>query len=180
MLPLYSQYGQQQPTQPPSYESVYGRVQAAKENSGSKVGFVVSVIGIVLGALSCSLCLGFLLLYPIITIVIGFVYKNDCPFEPWIPVHLIVSGICGLISNRLAKSKIADISNCFLTVWFVAGNVWVYRTMGNWSDDSEAYNYCHPFVFYFAFWNITSVYIIIVGVITVVIGSIILLAMFDK
>lgn len=51
----------------------------------------------------------------------GFVYKNDCPFEPWIPVHLIVSGICGLISNRLAKSKIADISNCFLTVWFVAG-----------------------------------------------------------
>ena len=41
------------------------------------------------------------------------------------------------------------------------GNVWVYRTYNDWQrSDSTRSDYCDPTLYYFAFWMITSSYII--------------------
>ena len=39
---------------------------------------------------------------PIIQLIIGLYYKNDCPIKPQIPIYMIVSGICGLALAGLA------------------------------------------------------------------------------
>lgn len=41
------------------------------------------------------LCIG--LTVPVLELVIGFLYKDKCPAEPYIPKYLIVTGICGII-----------------------------------------------------------------------------------
>ncbi|CAC5400066.1 unnamed protein product [Mytilus coruscus] len=160
-----------------TYDSINERMKAEREIASSKKVTVFTLIGLVLGGFSCSLWLGFYLLrpfYQIIIVVIGIIYKNDCPIEPWIPVLLIVSGICGVIVSGSGDNKLFEISNCILALWFVAGNVWVYRAMGNWSDDPEATNYCHRLVFYVAFWNITSVYIIFFCFLAILIGIVLI------
>ena len=165
---------------PPSYESLYGRVKAAKQKSTTKAGFFWSFLGILFGTLGCTVCLGLLLVLPIAMIVIGTIYVHDCPAERFIPIYLIVAGSVGIVANLMGLCKKAKnrneqeeedekvkgnpldyFINCFLLAWFIAGNVWVYRTASNWSSDPTAGNYCHPTVFYFAFWVITSTYIIV-------------------
>lgn len=165
---------------PPSYESLYGRVKAAKQKSTSKAGFLWSFIGILFGTLGCTVCLGVLLALPIAMIAIGAVYLHDCPRERYIPIYLVVAGSVGILANLMGLCKKAKnrnepeeeqekpkgnpvdyLLNCFLLAWFIAGNVWVYKVAGDWSSDPAQSNYCHPTVFYFAFWVITSTYIIV-------------------
>lgn len=170
---------------PPSYESLFGRVKAAKENSDNKFSCVKAVAGIFLGTLGCTICLGVFLAIPISMIVIGAIYLHDCPAERFIPIYLIVAGCFGLLKNLSSlgqkvkndKDKSGDdsaedkntktnpfdmILNCFLMAWFIAGNVWVYRTHGNWvADPITSSMYCHPTCYYFAFWMITSTYILL-------------------
>ncbi|KAJ8298247.1 hypothetical protein KUTeg_024778 [Tegillarca granosa] len=130
---------------PPSYESLFGRVKAAKQNSDSKVSCVKAVTGIILGTVGCTICLGVFLAIPISMIVIGAIYLHDCPAERYIPIYLIVAGCFGLVKNLSSL-----------------GNVWVYRTHGNWvADPVTSSIYCHPTCYYFAFWMITSTYILL-------------------
>ncbi|XP_071127421.1 transmembrane protein 272-like [Mytilus edulis] len=171
----------QDQTPPPSYESLYGRVKAAKQKSTSKAGFFVSFLGILFGTLGCTVCLGLLLALPIAMIVIGSMYIHDCPAERYIPIYLIVAGSVGIIANLMGLGKKAKnrnepeeeqqenvkgnpldyIINCFLLAWFIAGNVWVYRTHGHFSTVPTHTDFCHPTVYWFAFWVITSTYILI-------------------
>ncbi len=60
-------------------------------------------------------------------------------------------------------SKFFDgVLNLFLFIWFVAGNIWVYsKYKPHFIPPShDPFNYCHPFLYLFAFWVITSSYII--------------------
>ncbi|VDI56675.1 thiamine pyrophosphokinase [Mytilus galloprovincialis] len=129
----------------------------------------------------CTVCLGLLLALPIAMIVIGSMYIHDCPAERYIPIYLIVAGSVGIIANLMGLGKKAKnrnepeeeqqenvkgnpldyIINCFLLAWFIAGNVWVYRTHGHFSTHPTHTDFCHPTVYWFAFWVITSTYILI-------------------
>lgn len=170
----------QDQTPPPSYESLYGRVKAAKQKSSSKAGFFVSFLGILFGTLGCTVCLGLLLALPIAMIAMGGVYLHDCPRERYIPIYLIVAGSFGIVANLMGLGKKAKnkdeqddqekvkgnpvdyLINCFLLAWFIAGNVWVYRIHNDFnSTDPNDTNYCNPTLYWFAFWVITSTYILI-------------------
>lgn len=52
--------------------------------------------------------------------------------------------------------------NLFLFIWFIAGNFWVYsKYKPNFVPPKhQPLNYCHPTLYLFAFWVITTTYII--------------------
>jgi len=58
------------------------------------------------------------------------------------------------------KSPLKAFITTFMFVWFVMGSFWVYKEYEpsyNPHDD----NYCNPTVYLFAFWVITSSYIVL-------------------
>ncbi|XP_021358794.1 uncharacterized protein LOC110453903 isoform X2 [Mizuhopecten yessoensis] len=178
-LPPYGANGYNEP--PPSYDSLFGKMKAAKASSANNAQFAKSFVGILMGTLACTILFGILLAVPIAMTIIGGVYLNDCPVERYIPIYLLVAGAFGIIKNlsslvqKIRNKKEAGedddqkhmktnpgdmLLNCFLFAWFIAGNVWVYRTYGNFSTNDTSPLYCHPTCYYFAFWIITSTYIL--------------------
>ncbi|XP_060084939.1 transmembrane protein 272-like [Ylistrum balloti] len=178
-LPPYGANGYSEP--PPSYDSLFGKVKAAKASSSNNAQFAKSFVGILMGTLACTIIMGIFLAIPIAMTAIGGVYLHQCPAERFIPIYLLVAGVFGIIKNlsslgqklrnkkeegedddqKNVKTNPADmLLNCFLFAWFIAGNVWVYRTYGNFSTDETSQMYCHPTCYYFAFWIITSTYIL--------------------
>lgn len=162
---------------PPSYDSIFGRMKLAKENSNGSVDFVKNCFSILLGSLACTISLGILLAVPISMIVIGTIYLHDCPAERMIPIYLIVAGCFGLVSGLISLCKSVNsrdnpdnssstlgpeqLINTFLFAWFIAGNVWVYGKYNSWQrSDTTLTTYCDPTLYYFSFWIITSSYII--------------------
>lgn len=164
---------------PPSYDSLFGKIKQAKEESDGNVDFVKTCCGILVGSVACTICLGIFLAIPIAMIAVGATYLHDCPAERMIPIYLIVAGVFNIVSNILMiirgqvnKRKEGEeekqsgtgpeqIINCFLFAWFIAGNVWVYRTYDDWqSSNSMLDTYCNPTLYYFSFWIITSTYIV--------------------
>ncbi|CAG2246130.1 unnamed protein product [Mytilus edulis] len=135
---------------------------------------------------ACTICLGIFLAIPIAMIAVGATYLHDCPAEKMIPIYLIVAGVFTIITNILTIIR-GRVNNwkegeeekqsgagpehciiCFLFAWFVAGNVWVYRTYDDWqSSNSILDNYCNPTLYYFSFWILISPYIVL-GVLTVI------------
>lgn len=111
-------------------------------------------------------------------IVMGSLYLDDCPRQRFIPIYLIVFGVFALIKalstlvQRIASHykheddvpcedyPIDGILGCFLMVWFIAGNVWVYGVYNDYSTDSSSPDYCYQPLYEFAFWMITLMYII--------------------
>ncbi|KAK7469494.1 hypothetical protein BaRGS_00036515 [Batillaria attramentaria] len=151
---------------PPSYDSLFGKVRAVRNESSGNVDFVKKVIFLILGTI------GF-------TIFLGAKYLDDCPAERYIPIYLVVAGCFGVVRNlftigrRCCQKKeneeeeqkakvnpIESVIDCFMFAWFIAGNVWIYRTKGDFSTDPTAENFCDPTLYWFAFWITTAVYII--------------------
>ncbi|XP_063403552.1 transmembrane protein 272-like [Mytilus trossulus] len=170
---------------PPSYDSLFGKLKKAKEESDGNVDFVKTCCGILVRSVACTICLGIFLLIPIAMIAVGATYLHDCPAEKMIPIYLIVAGVFTIITNILTIIR-GEVNNrkegeeekqsgpgpehliiCFLFAWFIAGNVWVYRTYDDWqSSNSILDNYCNPTLYYFSFWIISSIYVVL-GVLTV-------------
>ncbi|ELT94021.1 hypothetical protein CAPTEDRAFT_222815 [Capitella teleta] len=165
--------------QPPSYDSLFGELRAAKSNSSSVLDYLKKFLIIVLSTLGCTICVGLVLALPVSMIVIGAIYFDDCPREKYISLYLIVGGSFGVLKNcsnlfqrfknrengnedENAKSNPFDGTiNCFLVAWFIAGNVWVYRIYSEIDlHDPSSQSYCHPVLYYFAFWMMNSVYIL--------------------
>ncbi|XP_045215546.1 transmembrane protein 272-like isoform X2 [Mercenaria mercenaria] len=166
---------------PPSYNSsMFEKIQAAKTESDGNVDFGKKFLMILCGSIGCTICLGIFLAIPIAMIVLGAIHKDDCPAERMIPIYLIVGGSFGILKNlasmgQRCKNKNDEdgeeknvkpnpfdgILSCFLLAWFIAGNVWVYRTYDSWTSDSTKDNYCDPTLYWFAFWIVTSTYIIL-------------------
>ncbi|KAK3099159.1 hypothetical protein FSP39_000288, partial [Pinctada imbricata] len=115
---------------------------------------------------------------------VGAQYLDDCPAERMIPIYLIVAGVFSFVSlvisiiKSCTKKKgddddeekknspfvtcIDSLINLFNTVWFICGNVWVYSTQDDFvRSPTTSQNYCDPTLFYFAFWIITTTYIVI-------------------
>lgn len=164
---------------PPSYESLYGRVKAAQLQSESKPQFFKKILTIVMGTLGCTICLGIILAIPISMIVMGSLYFHDCPAEWLIPLYLVVAGSVGIIKNfsslcqkvkndrenaeddNVKTTKFDSMLNCFLLVWFIFGNVVIYRTYETYSTVPGQHNYCNPILYDYAFWLTTATYILL-------------------
>lgn len=177
-LPSYQDVERDAP--PPSYESLYGRAKAIKAESSGNVDFVKKVILLFVGTIGFTVFLGIMLAIPISMIVIGAKYLHDCPAERYIPIYLVVAGSFGVLrnsitivrrccqkkdeeeeENRRKVNPVESIIDCFMFAWFIAGNVWIYRTKGEFSTNPGDPNFCDPTLYWFAFWITTAAYIII-------------------
>jgi len=134
---------------------------------------------ILLSTVGFTIMLAFFMAIPVSMIVMGAIYKDDCPAERMIPIYLIVGGSFGAAKNlfsviqRCRKKQeereeeqgkvhpLEGLVNCFMFAWFIAGCVWIYRTTDRNPDDPTAANYCDATLYYYAFWITTAVYIMI-------------------
>jgi hypothetical protein len=169
---------------PPEYDSLFGKIKAKRAESSGVSEFIAGVIAIILGTIGCTICIGCILVIPITMVAIGSVYVYDCPRERFIPVYLIVSGVFAIVAalsdiiqrcickenhqqvqpdGRIRLNPIDCLSNVFLFAWFIAGNVWIYRTYngGFQTIDKGEPDYCNPVLYWFAFWLMTGTYIVV-------------------
>ncbi|KAL3265873.1 hypothetical protein HHI36_010067 [Cryptolaemus montrouzieri] len=173
---------------PPTYDSLFGRVREAQKRSKGVVEFLKNILIIILGTLGCTIILGVTIVIPICMIAIGIIYIHDCPQGEYIPVYLVVGGLFGILKQllhlsarvrqteeerreeNLRQSPTQTLLNCFMLGWFIIGSVWVYKEYEP-NYDQRLGVYCNKTLYLFAFWLITSVYILL-GIITVCLCSI--------
>ena len=78
--------------EPPSYDSLFGRIRDTHKASRNVIDFVLNVTLLLLGTIGCTIACSITVVIPFCMIVIGSVYFHDCPAEPYIPIFLIVGG----------------------------------------------------------------------------------------
>ncbi|XP_069575040.1 transmembrane protein 272-like isoform X1 [Brachyistius frenatus] len=105
-------------------------------------------------------------------VLFGFVYFQDCPQQPNIPVYLLGLGLMPLIvlpfvtlpceSDPAQRRQLASgFAGCLLGLiglfpfmWILAGDVWVFSVYQPNYDPSAADGlYCNKTLYTFAFWN---------------------------
>ncbi|XP_059474230.1 uncharacterized protein LOC132195936 [Neocloeon triangulifer] len=163
---------------PPAYDSLFGQVQTAHQSSDGVTEFVKNLTILLFGTVGCLACIGLAVVVPFAMVVIGTIYYNQCPAEPNIPLYLVVGGGVTLLNNLLGnfrierneqnnevslqrrKSPAKAFITTFMFIWFVLGSFWVYKHYMPSFDPMDR-NYCHPTVYLFAFWVITSSYLIL-------------------
>ncbi|XP_030836414.1 transmembrane protein 272 [Strongylocentrotus purpuratus] len=173
----------QQDGSPLSYQSIFGKIKSEKEKNASPLGFIGSVVKILLDTFIVTLFMALMLAIPITMVAIGAVYLDDCPAERFIPIYLITMGAAYIVKllidlkGRAQRSRLpqeeqaffepnkvegglSHLIGVFCFAFFIAGNVWIYRIYKpNTTVISDA-DYCHPTLYYFAFWVTTVCYII--------------------
>ncbi|CAF1230507.1 unnamed protein product [Adineta ricciae] len=116
----------------------------------------------------------------IASFVVGILYINNCPIQPYIPIYLLVQGAVGLYIliihltaivyilyiNRYKYQFIGTIA--FLTAflflfqfaWFIAGNIWVFGAVQRvqFTNPANTTSYCNGTVYRSAFWLIIAAY----------------------
>ncbi|CAF1026292.1 unnamed protein product [Adineta ricciae] len=156
-----------------------------------RIRFLPPFLALILRSTYFLVALCIVLVIPILQLVFGIVYLDQCPINVYIPIYLIVTGACGIAAIGLTmviviafvccikQDSIAGscISGCvigavvffifimsfFLFGWFIAGNVWVFgaKTTVNFEKENSPY-YCHKTLYEFAFWIIIVTYILMV------------------
>uniref|UniRef100_A0A0B7B8D4 Uncharacterized protein n=1 Tax=Arion vulgaris TaxID=1028688 RepID=A0A0B7B8D4_9EUPU len=84
---------------PPSYDSLYGRIKAAKSESSGVFGFLKTFLVIVLSTIGFTIVIGFFMAIPVAMLVMGAIHLHDCSAERMIPIYLIVAGCFGTVKN---------------------------------------------------------------------------------
>ncbi|XP_071485362.1 transmembrane protein 272-like [Diadema antillarum] len=179
--PAYNEASQETP---PSYQSLFGQIKDVRQSSSGPIDFCRKVGSLLLNTLLVTILLALALAIPISMIVIGAIYKDDCPVERFIPIFLIVEGAFQIVKivldmkvriqrQRLPEGDresfqpskpelaIGQLLNCFLFAFFIAGNVWVYRIYSPNLSDPTLPDYCQRTLYLYSFWLITSTYIIL-------------------
>ncbi|KAK4886186.1 hypothetical protein RN001_002457 [Aquatica leii] len=174
---------------PPSYDSLFGRVREARRTSKGVFEFLKNILIILLGTIGCTIILGVTIVIPICMIVMGSIYLYECPQGEYIPIYLLVGGIFGILKQllhlssrvrqtdvereeeQLRQSPTQTLLNCFMLGWFIIGSVWVYKEFEpNYDPNIGSGRYCNKNLYLFAFWLITSIYILL-GIISVCLCS---------
>ncbi|CAB4062330.1 unnamed protein product [Lepeophtheirus salmonis] len=119
--------------EPPSYDSLFGRIRDTHKASRNFFDFLIKFIILLMGTIGCTIVCSVTVILPICMIVIGSMYLHQCPAEPYIPLFLVVGGGC----------------------------IWVYTIYWpnfepQFEGDTE---YCHQAVYVFTYWIITTSYI---------------------
>ncbi|XP_075265789.1 transmembrane protein 272-like isoform X3 [Convolutriloba macropyga] len=169
------------PAEPPSYNSLFGELKAAKADSGgANMDFFKKIVAILMGSIATTIILALFLAFPIAMIVIGALKLDDCPAEEFIPKWLLIMGCFGLLKNLMSlgqqvfnkakdnndknasKNPIECILDLFLFAWFIAGSVWVYRTYSDvsYNKTTGGEDYCDELLYKFSFWSLTISYIL--------------------
>ncbi|XP_040184791.1 transmembrane protein 272-like [Rana temporaria] len=71
----------------------------------------------------------------IVMIIMGGLYKDDCPIQPIIPVFLIITGVAQIVASGILLLRV--LKKCYTTVldtaiflftfgWFITGSFWVF------------------------------------------------------
>ena len=123
-----------------------------------------------------------ILIFLVLQLIIGRVYKDDCSDYPGIPRYLAIAGFIGLITfitcilytllRYFARSTSTNTSFIFLrgpfivtilsiilliitVVWWIRGSIWVFSV---WKQvqyiERVQANYCHPVTYRTAFWTL--------------------------
>ena len=99
--------------EPPSYDSLFGRIRDTHKASRNFIDFLARLLLLLLGksnlkkkvkkspvsiffflgTIGCTIACAVTVFIPICMIVIGSIHYNDCPAEPYIPLFLIVGGM---------------------------------------------------------------------------------------
>ncbi|KAG8181408.1 hypothetical protein JTE90_023571 [Oedothorax gibbosus] len=101
-------------------------------------------------------------------VVIGSLYLDECPVQPYIPIYLVVGGSFGIFYNFISsccqsdkRSCFDDIMSLFLFVWFILGCVWVYSVKHVEFYVTTDPDYCHKTCYNFAFWLLNVTFILL-------------------
>lgn len=165
---------------PPSYESIYGQIRAARDNSTGTLEFFKKFSIIVVSTVGCTFFVGLLIAIPVSMIVMGSIYIDECPRQQYIPIYLIVGGCAGVLKtamsigqrirnrmddrdgNNIHTNPVDGTLNCFIVCWFIAGNVWIYSIANDYSNDPSSARYCNDILYQYAFWMTTGLYIFLI------------------
>ncbi|GAB6028499.1 hypothetical protein CHUAL_002652 [Chamberlinius hualienensis] len=130
--PTYEDINNPNASPPPSYDSLFGRVRQARQESNGFIEFIKKFIIIILGTVACTIILGLVMALPIANITIGSLFIYDCNAQPYIPVFLIVSGSLGALQillsctqkcpneNNGKQTSTCGIFTVFGLGWFIA------------------------------------------------------------
>ncbi|XP_075693001.1 transmembrane protein 272-like [Rhinoderma darwinii] len=99
-------------------------------------------------------------------IVMGAIYKDDCPIQPYIPIFLMVLGVTHLVVYLLLFLRYV-LENCsivlegligmFSFAWFITGSVWVFSLYSK----NKGPNFCDQNLYSFAFGFLIFEYVLI-------------------
>ena len=108
--------------EPPSYDSLFGRIRDTHKASRNFIDFLAKLLLLLLGTIGCTIACSVTVVIPICMIVIGSIHFNDCPAEPNIPLFLIVGGERALVLDKvrvLHSSVSLQAPFRFLSTWLV-------------------------------------------------------------
>lgn len=161
------------------------RIKYLKNEASGNLQFVHHLLLYLRNTFFFIIFLVILMFLPLSMITVGAVYHDDCPRQPNVPVFLIVGGVLALVRNavemaarvmqccgyvieedeevctpwrRALRRAPAVLLDGLLLVWFIAGCVWVYTTVGDYSSTPGGPDYCSPELYGFAFWVVTLVW----------------------
>ncbi|XP_052812606.1 uncharacterized protein LOC128240128 isoform X2 [Mya arenaria] len=114
---------------------------------------------------------------PILLLVFGGIYFNECPGESRLPVCLVVGGVLALLKivslcvQMCFDQDRMDYKVCCLNPFdflvnlailgdFIACNVFTHRYHGRLEHNEAKPGYCNSHVFYFSYWLLISLYIL--------------------
>ncbi|KAK3927514.1 Transmembrane protein 272 [Frankliniella fusca] len=120
---------------------------------------------------------------PYVAILMGAVYRDECPANRNIPLHLIVSGVVTALLHlstsidmhrKLSylrenqKPAIFSLLALFLFIWMILGCVWTFGIYTPEYDYGQFYpytaGYCHKALYWFAFvFNVVSLVSFLMG-----------------
>ncbi|XP_064481798.1 transmembrane protein 272-like [Ornithodoros turicata] len=171
---------------PPPYSTLSAKVKEARQSSTSTRHFLGTVLVLFCGTVGLTYLLVVTVVIPIVMVVIGSYYLNDCPIEKHIPIYLVTGGVVGVVKlllsiySRCTKHKRPEheaegphdreamfcdmVLNCFLFGWYIAGCVWIFGAYLPDFSDPGSLEYCNKTLYYFAFAVVASGIIFLVAI----------------
>ncbi|XP_038588475.1 transmembrane protein 272-like [Micropterus salmoides] len=117
-------------------------------------------------ALTVVCAVGIFTIMPFAQGVVGILYMNDCPRQPFIPIYLLLIGVCSIIERwclNKCNTLLYRVFSFFVFIWFIAGNVGIYSIYEpNYNKNTTQVSpYCNKTLYLFAFWTNNLTYILL-------------------
>ncbi|XP_042229199.1 uncharacterized protein LOC121871119 isoform X2 [Homarus americanus] len=140
-----------------AYGSIAYQMRDANMDSNNTCEFVYKALKVISKTVLMTVLLVISITVPVLMVIMGVQYLNDCPLEPNIPIYLLVGGCFGTlkllwmlcqqvrsrryerIDDAFAEDSLDEIFTStsyratdvaltiFLLIWFGMGNYWVYK-----------------------------------------------------